>query len=73
VNIESGFQAIQQSIGGPWETRFLQSIKAITASPRFTGTPIFAPDSISMSRDSPFHMTILPGGGSLAGVDYRLV
>jgi hypothetical protein len=28
--------------------------------------PMFAPNSISMSRDSPFHMTMLPGGGSLA-------
>ena len=29
-------------------------------------TPMVAPNSISMSRDKPFHMTMLPGGGSLA-------
>jgi transposase len=28
-------------------------------------TPKVAPNSISMRRDKPFHMTIFPGGGSL--------
>lgn len=29
-------------------------------------TPISAPSSMSVRRDSPLHITVLPGGGSLA-------